>query len=39
MLGGAAGCRRRASTVRITSALAMPASSASAQAASTAEGP
>src|ERR1700726_1962570 len=32
MLGGGVGCRRRASTVRITSPLARPASSASAQA-------
>jgi hypothetical protein len=33
MLGGAAGCRFRASTARITSPLAMPAASASAHAA------
>jgi len=39
MLGGAVGCCRRASTVRITSPLAMPAPSASAQAASTAARP
>ena len=39
MLGGMAGCWRRASTARITSPLAMPASSASAQAASTASSP
>src|SRR5271163_4872905 len=39
MLGGASGCRWRASTVRITSPLAMPAASASAQAASTAPSP
>ena len=36
MLGGATGSRRRVSTVRITSPLAMPASSASTQAASSA---
>src|ERR1700730_9013614 len=39
MLGGVAGCWRRANTVRITSPLAMPASSASVQAASTAAMP
>src|SRR5665213_1114083 len=39
MLSGAAGWRRRASTIRITSPLAMPAASASAQAASTAARP
>jgi hypothetical protein len=39
MPGGAVGCRWRASTVRITSPLAMPAPNASAQAVSTAASP